>query len=131
MLLYSRISRLITAYVVFEMRMDQVCCSIMSVTLLYSSSVAVQAIEQAVSSRDTKTILHQNDKDIGRNSKSLSDVIIPESLAPSPYLQEQIQAFEQPRRPELPDGALRPERPEKPAKPIKPEKPVKPETGRR
>ena len=124
-----------------QMRMNKVCCFIMSVTLLYPVVVDIHAVEQADHSQETKTI-HQNDRVVGRNSKSLSDIVIPESLAPSSYFHEQIQVIERPGRPELPDSAVRPERPEKPArpdKPVKPEiptkpdkpiKPVKPQTGR-
>ena len=109
------------------MRNCTFCNSLISVALLFPTSVVVQAKDHNSNKQNAQNVIDQNNKNPGRQSKRLPDVVLPESLGPSKFILERIQAGERPARPELPEVAVRPERPERPERPQKPERPQRPE----
>ena len=105
---------------------DTILSSVMFVVFFLIASVVVHATDHDGSVLGTQNANGQKPGSPGRNSESLPDLVVPDSLVPSTYILNKIRSVERLDRPELPDVAVRPERPERPIRPQKPGKPDKP-----
>lgn len=104
---------------------------LMSVALIFTVSMAVQAEEYDGSRQGVQNAMDQHDKNISRYNENHPDKAIPKGLEHSRAVLERVRTAE---RPELPDVTMRPERPELPdvaMRPQHPERPAKPDGARR